>query len=79
MAGSRANWEDQTGEKKLSSFERSKRDIADNVQKVKQEATKTPNRQSRESELVHLSGGLVNKAIKDILSSKKRTEKYLEE
>lgn len=74
MAGSRANWEAQTGEKKLSSFERSKRDIADNIAKIKVEATP----KEKTQEIPPVGEGMVRKAIGDILGYKKRQKETLD-
>lgn len=72
MAGSRANWENQTGEK-LSSFERSKRDIAKNIAEIKK------NSASMEKTVEDTSGGLVGQAIRDIKNYRKNQTKAIED
>lgn len=59
MMVGRANWEDKT-EPKMSSFERSKRDIADNVRKTKEQPQPQPKAEQP-------AGGImrVDKALKD--------------
>jgi uncharacterized protein YllA (UPF0747 family) len=76
MAGSRANWEAQTGgEERLSSFERSKRDIADNVAKVKRDAERADYNKSVHED----QGGLIERSIGAILTNKARTKRYGDE